>query len=80
MVPPGDPRALAGALDSLLDDPEARQRMGEMGRLRARQFEAAAVDPTHRRGLRGGVAPACRGCTTAGEINPGKICPSGLHC
>ena len=45
MVPPGDPRALAVALDSLLDDPEARQRMGEMGRLRARQFEAAAVTP-----------------------------------
>jgi len=45
MVPPGDPGALAGALDSLLDDPETRQRMGEAGRLRARQFEAAAVVP-----------------------------------
>ena len=45
MVPPGDPGALAVALDSLLDDPETRQRMGETGRLRARQFEAAAVVP-----------------------------------
>jgi glycosyltransferase involved in cell wall biosynthesis len=45
MVPPGDPEALAVALDSLLDNPEARQRMGEAGRLRARQFEAASVVP-----------------------------------
>lgn len=45
LVPPGDPGALAAALDSLLDDPETRQRMGEMGQLRARQYEAAAVAP-----------------------------------
>jgi glycosyltransferase involved in cell wall biosynthesis len=45
MVPPGDPGALAAALDNLLDDPETRQRMGETGRLHARRFEAAAVVP-----------------------------------
>lgn len=45
MVPPGDPGALAAALDRLLDDPELRHRMGEAGRERARQFEAAAVTP-----------------------------------
>jgi glycosyltransferase involved in cell wall biosynthesis len=45
MVPPADPGALAAALDSLLDDPEARKRMGDAGRLRARQFEAAVVVP-----------------------------------
>lgn len=44
-VPPGDPGALAAALDHLLNEPETRQRMGEAGRLRARQFEAAAVVP-----------------------------------
>jgi glycosyltransferase involved in cell wall biosynthesis len=44
-VPPGDPKALAMALDKLLDDTETRQRMGEAGRLHARQFEAAAVAP-----------------------------------
>ena len=45
MVPPSDPGALAAALDSLLDNPEARQRMGDAGRLHARQFEATAVAP-----------------------------------
>jgi len=45
MVPPADPEALASALDTLVDDPLARQRMGEAGRLRARQFEAAVVVP-----------------------------------
>jgi glycosyltransferase involved in cell wall biosynthesis len=45
LVPPDDPGALAAALDRLLDDSETRLAMGEMGRQRARQFEAAAVTP-----------------------------------
>jgi glycosyltransferase involved in cell wall biosynthesis len=45
MVPPSDPGALAAAIDRLLDDPGLRQRMGEAGRVRARQFEARAVAP-----------------------------------
>jgi glycosyltransferase involved in cell wall biosynthesis len=45
IVPPGDPGALAAALDGLLDNPELRQRMGDKGRLHARRFEAAAVAP-----------------------------------
>jgi glycosyltransferase involved in cell wall biosynthesis len=45
MVPPGDPGILAAALDSLLDDPALRHRMGQAGRARARQFEASAVTP-----------------------------------
>ena len=34
---PGDPRAVADALASLLDDPARRRRMGEAGRARAEQ-------------------------------------------
>jgi glycosyltransferase involved in cell wall biosynthesis len=45
MVPPGDPGALAAALDGLLSNPALQQRMGEAGRVRARQFEAASVAP-----------------------------------
>jgi len=45
MVPPRDPGALAAALDSLLDNPALRHRMGQAGRTRARQFEASAVTP-----------------------------------
>jgi glycosyltransferase involved in cell wall biosynthesis len=44
-VPPGDPGALAAALDSLLDDPGLQQRMGQTGRARALRFEAAASAP-----------------------------------
>jgi glycosyltransferase involved in cell wall biosynthesis len=44
-VPPRDPGALARAIDSLLDDPERRAKMGCAGRERARQFEASAVTP-----------------------------------
>jgi glycosyltransferase involved in cell wall biosynthesis len=45
VVPPGDPGALAAALDNLLDNPELRRRMGEAARLQARKFEAAALAP-----------------------------------
>jgi glycosyltransferase involved in cell wall biosynthesis len=43
LVPPGDPGALAAALDGLLENPDTRQRMGEEGRQHARRFEATAV-------------------------------------
>ncbi len=42
-IPPGDPGALAVALDNLLEDPEEQRRLGEAGRVHARQFEAAVV-------------------------------------
>ena len=32
LVPPGDPKALAGALAVLLRDPERRERLGRAGR------------------------------------------------
>jgi glycosyltransferase involved in cell wall biosynthesis len=45
LVPPGRPRALADALDDLLDEPSARRQMGAIGRRRARQYEVAVVAP-----------------------------------
>ena len=42
---PGPGTDLAAALDSLLDNPALRHRMGQAGRTRARQFEASAVTP-----------------------------------
>jgi glycosyltransferase involved in cell wall biosynthesis len=45
LVPPGDPDALAAALDGLLDDPERRKLMGEASRARTRQFGVRNVVP-----------------------------------
>jgi glycosyltransferase involved in cell wall biosynthesis len=45
LVPPGDPGALAAALDDLLDDPERRKRMGEAGREATFQFGVRKVVP-----------------------------------
>lgn len=49
VVPPGDPVALADALAGLLDDPEARARLGAAGRRRAVErfdWEAVALATT----------------------------------
>ena len=44
LVPPGDPRALAGALRVLLGDPGLRARIGERGRVLALdRFTPAAM-------------------------------------
>lgn len=45
LVPPGDPDALAAALDDLLDDPELRKLMGAASRARTRQFGVRNVVP-----------------------------------
>jgi len=43
LVPPGDDKALAEAIRSLLNDPARRAAMGEAGRKRARLFMASTV-------------------------------------
>jgi glycosyltransferase involved in cell wall biosynthesis len=45
LVPPGDREALREALRRLCEDPEARERMGEAARVRARLFGPEAVVP-----------------------------------
>jgi phosphatidyl-myo-inositol alpha-mannosyltransferase len=52
LVPPGDPVALAAALDGLLDDPWRRAALGDAGRARAAAFDwplvAASVERVYR--------------------------------
>jgi rhamnosyl/mannosyltransferase len=62
-VPPADPRALAGALAALLDDPERRARLGAAARQRVRaefsvETMAARTLALYERVARGGDAPA----------------------
>lgn len=45
LVPPGDPDALAAALDRLLDDPKLRKSMKEASKVQTRLFGARTVVP-----------------------------------
>ena len=45
LVPPGDVHALREAIQSLLDDPARRERMGAMAKQRAIKFQAREVVP-----------------------------------
>jgi glycosyltransferase involved in cell wall biosynthesis len=45
LVPPGEPDALATALDDLFDDPERRKLMGEASTARTRQVGVRNVVP-----------------------------------
>jgi glycosyltransferase involved in cell wall biosynthesis len=48
LVPPGDPDALAAAIERLLEDPGLSGRLGEAGRVRAAEhFDLAAVRQAH---------------------------------
>jgi glycosyltransferase involved in cell wall biosynthesis len=73
LVPPGDPEALASALELLLRDSPLRQRMGAAGRRRAQaRFDAPVFGRAHvelyRRELaRRGVTPAAAPLSAAAE-------------
>ncbi len=43
LIPPGDPAALQEAIQSLLDHPIERERMGTAGRVRANDYKASQV-------------------------------------
>jgi len=45
LVPPSDPRALAGAIQTLLANASERARLGEAGQRRSLMFSATAVVP-----------------------------------
>lgn len=47
LVPPGDPRELARAMQRMIDEPEARDRFGAAGRERVRLFTADSVIPRY---------------------------------
>jgi phosphatidylinositol alpha-mannosyltransferase len=65
LVPPGDAKALAGALRRVLADPDASRAMGEAGRERARRYDwpvvAAEVEAVYVEALASGRPKRRRG-------------------
>jgi glycosyltransferase involved in cell wall biosynthesis len=58
VVEPGDPVALAAALDRVLGDPELGRRYGAAGRERARQYTSSAILPRILDGYRKALSPS----------------------
>jgi glycosyltransferase involved in cell wall biosynthesis len=60
LVPPGDPAALAAAVESLLADPERRRRMAAAAAAHARKcFSLERQTATYLDLYRGLLSPAC---------------------
>ena len=71
IVPPGDPVALADALAGLLDDPEARARLGAAGRRRAvERFDWEAVALATTRVYEQAIATRTLGVPSRGNGSP----------
>jgi glycosyltransferase involved in cell wall biosynthesis len=52
LVPPGQPKALAAALQRLIDDPALRRRLGAAGEVRAQDFSSEYVGAAYARHFR----------------------------
>jgi glycosyltransferase involved in cell wall biosynthesis len=79
LVPPGEPRALAEALERLVADPDLRRRLGESGRARALRlfdvprYRAAHLDLYRRELARLRLpAPAARAVVLSASAEPGE--------
>ena len=79
LVPAGEPRALAEALERLVADPDLRRRLGESGRARALRlfdvprYRAAHVDLYRRELARLRLpAPAARAVVLSASAEPGE--------
>jgi glycosyltransferase involved in cell wall biosynthesis len=70
LVPPGDPKALADAIDALLTDPARASAMGRAGRRRARERFSAANQADQLAAL---FSPSDRRTSTAPPLTPQAV-------
>jgi glycosyltransferase involved in cell wall biosynthesis len=61
LVPPGDPEALARALDLLASDTDLATGLGEAGRIRVGMFDLDGMVDAHLAAYRGAMAGRRRG-------------------
>ncbi len=73
LVPPGDVAALRAALARLLADPALRERLGQAGRRRVAEFQAAAVLPRIERAYRALLANRPRGAGARTDGRPAAL-------
>ncbi len=66
LVPPGDAAALAGAIDSVLSDPDRGRAFGAAGRDRAREFTVSSVVERIERMYDGAIARTKAEATSGG--------------